>query len=220
MGDRHRDCRSRHGRGRARYCRRYDRRRAAARAARRRGAPRSSAQADACPARTISTSPSNTRRSPRKSATMRAPISTLERMLIYAPNTPRLQLELGILYYKLGAYDVARAYFEQALANPSVPPSVAAQDPPLSPAARARRRSARLLRLDLLGDPLGEQRQCRSRHAKRDAERHRLHARPAIGRPRGLERAQYRHDALRLGPEAPGRQHRVRRARLQHRLFR
>ena len=54
-------------------------------------------------------------------------VSTLERMLIYAPNTPRLQLELGILYYKLGAYDVARAYFEQALANPSVPPSVAAQ---------------------------------------------------------------------------------------------
>ena len=54
-------------------------------------------------------------------------ISALERVLIYAPNTPRIQLELGILYYRLGAYEVARSYFEQALANPSVPPSVAAQ---------------------------------------------------------------------------------------------
>jgi tetratricopeptide (TPR) repeat protein len=41
-------------------------------------------------------------------------IPTLERMLIYAPNTPRLQLELGVLYYRIGAYDVARNYFEQA----------------------------------------------------------------------------------------------------------
>ena len=149
-----------------------------------------------------------------------AAISTLERMLIYAPNTPRLQLELGILYYKLGAYDVARAYFEQALANPSLPPSVAAQIRLYLSAACARRRPAGFLRLDLLCDPLGEQRQCRPRHAKRHPERHRLHARSAIGRPRGLERAQYRHHALRLGPEAAGRQDRVRRARLQHRLFR
>ncbi|HZJ12707.1 MAG TPA: tetratricopeptide repeat protein, partial [Methyloceanibacter sp.] len=54
-------------------------------------------------------------------------ISTLERMLIYAPNTPRIQFELGVLYYRLGAYDVARSYFEQVLANPSVPPDVAKQ---------------------------------------------------------------------------------------------
>ena len=54
-------------------------------------------------------------------------ISTLERMLIYAPNTPRIQLELGVLYYRLGAYDVARSYFEQVLANPSVPSDVAKQ---------------------------------------------------------------------------------------------
>ena len=56
-----------------------------------------------------------------------AAISTMERMLIYAPNTPRLQLELGILYYRLGAYDVARSYLEAALANPAVPPSIAEQ---------------------------------------------------------------------------------------------
>src|SRR4029079_15421545 len=56
-----------------------------------------------------------------------AAVSTLERMLIYAPNTPRLQLELGILYYKLRSYEVARYYFAQALDNPNVPPEVAAQ---------------------------------------------------------------------------------------------
>jgi len=56
-----------------------------------------------------------------------AAISTLERMLIYAPNTPRLQLELGIHYYRLGAYEVARSYFEQALANPNLPPDIAQQ---------------------------------------------------------------------------------------------
>ncbi len=54
-------------------------------------------------------------------------ISTLERMLIYAPNTPRIQLELGILYSKIGAYEVARCYFAQALANPKVPPEIANQ---------------------------------------------------------------------------------------------
>lgn len=54
-------------------------------------------------------------------------ISTMERMLIYAPNTPRIQFELGMLYYRLGAYDVARSYFEQVLVNPSVPNDVAEQ---------------------------------------------------------------------------------------------
>ena len=56
-----------------------------------------------------------------------AAISTLERMLIYAPNTPRLQVELDMLYYRIGAYEVARSYFEQALANPSTPPDAAQQ---------------------------------------------------------------------------------------------
>ena len=56
-----------------------------------------------------------------------AAISTLERMLIFAPNTPRLQLELGILYYKLGSYEVARTYFAQVVSNPSVPQEIAAK---------------------------------------------------------------------------------------------
>jgi Flp pilus assembly protein TadD len=49
-------------------------------------------------------------------------ISTLERMLIYAPNTPRLELELGILYYRIGSYEIARSYFATVLADPNVPP--------------------------------------------------------------------------------------------------
>jgi tetratricopeptide (TPR) repeat protein len=55
-----------------------------------------------------------------------AAVSTLERMLIFAPNTPRLQLELGILYYRLGSYEVSRSYFAQVVANPNVPPEIAA----------------------------------------------------------------------------------------------
>ncbi|RKE85765.1 tetratricopeptide repeat protein [Rhizobium sp. AG855] len=51
-------------------------------------------------------------------------VSTLERMLIYAPGLPRLQLELGVLYYRLGAYETARQYFEGAQSAGDVPPEV------------------------------------------------------------------------------------------------
>ncbi|MEM8662538.1 MAG: tetratricopeptide repeat protein [Pseudomonadota bacterium] len=50
-------------------------------------------------------------------------IATLERMLIYAPNLPRLQLELGVLYYRIGATDLARSYLEAAR-RPDTPPQV------------------------------------------------------------------------------------------------
>jgi hypothetical protein len=53
-----------------------------------------------------------------------AAISTLERMLIFAPGLPRLQLELGVLYYRLAAFETARGYFEAAIAAPNVPPEV------------------------------------------------------------------------------------------------
>ncbi len=54
-------------------------------------------------------------------------ISTLERMLIYAPGLPRLQLELGVLYYRLGAYETARQYFDGAKSAGDMPPEVSAK---------------------------------------------------------------------------------------------
>lgn len=55
---------------------------------------------------------------------LEAAISTLERMLIFAPGLPRLQLELGVLYYRMAAFETARGYFEAAIAGPDVPPEV------------------------------------------------------------------------------------------------
>jgi tetratricopeptide (TPR) repeat protein len=54
-------------------------------------------------------------------------ISTLERMLIFSPGLPRLQFELGVLYYRLGAYQTAETYLQTVAANPSVPAEVQAQ---------------------------------------------------------------------------------------------
>lgn len=45
-----------------------------------------------------------------------AAIATLERMLIFEPDLPRVRLELGVAYFRLGSYEVARTYFEDALA--------------------------------------------------------------------------------------------------------
>lgn len=51
-------------------------------------------------------------------------IATLERMLIFSPGLPRLQLELGVLYFRLGAYETARTYFDAAVAAKDVPDEV------------------------------------------------------------------------------------------------
>jgi hypothetical protein len=55
-----------------------------------------------------------------------AAVSTLERMLLFNPDLPRVQLELGTLYFRMGSYQVARDYFDKAIgANP--PPEVRAR---------------------------------------------------------------------------------------------
>lgn len=51
-------------------------------------------------------------------------ISALERMLLINPNLPRVRLELGVLYFRLGSYEVARTYLSAVLSSPSLPPEV------------------------------------------------------------------------------------------------
>jgi hypothetical protein len=51
-------------------------------------------------------------------------ISTLERMLVYNADLPRVRLELGVLYFRLGANEVAQAYFERVAERNDLPPAV------------------------------------------------------------------------------------------------
>jgi hypothetical protein len=53
-----------------------------------------------------------------------AAISTLERMLLFNRDLPRVKLELGVLYFKIGSYSIARNYFEEAISGKDVPASV------------------------------------------------------------------------------------------------
>jgi hypothetical protein len=53
-----------------------------------------------------------------------AAISTLERMLIYNADLPRVRLELGALYMRIGADEMARVYLQDALTAPEVPDPV------------------------------------------------------------------------------------------------
>src|SRR5690349_22016486 len=52
-----------------------------------------------------------------------AAATALERMLLFNPNLPRIDLELGALYFRMGSFDLARDYFSKALA-PNAPPDV------------------------------------------------------------------------------------------------
>jgi hypothetical protein len=54
-------------------------------------------------------------------------IGALERLLIFNPDLPRMRLELGVLYYRLGSYDLARSYLGQLAARADLPEDVRAK---------------------------------------------------------------------------------------------
>ena len=55
-----------------------------------------------------------------------AAVGALERMLLFNPNLAAVDLELGALYFRMGAFKMARTYFDKALAaNP--PPEIRAR---------------------------------------------------------------------------------------------
>ena len=54
-------------------------------------------------------------------------ITALERLLVYNSDLPRLKYELGVLYYRLGSYEVARDYLAQADRASDLPPEVKQQ---------------------------------------------------------------------------------------------
>jgi tetratricopeptide (TPR) repeat protein len=56
-----------------------------------------------------------------------ASVTALERLLIYNPNLPTVQVELGLLYTRLRSYAMARAYLEQAAAAPNASPELRAR---------------------------------------------------------------------------------------------
>lgn len=56
-----------------------------------------------------------------------AAIGALERMLFFNSNLPRVKLELGVLYFRLGSYEMAKHYFTNAIADSTTPPEVGAK---------------------------------------------------------------------------------------------
>jgi len=56
-----------------------------------------------------------------------AAIGALERMLFFNPDLPRVKLELGVLYFKLASYEIARGYLLDAIKGSNVPDDIRAQ---------------------------------------------------------------------------------------------
>jgi hypothetical protein len=58
------------------------------------------------------------------SADTESAISTYEQLLFYNPALSRVRFELGVLYYRLGSYDMARGYFQSALQMRDIAPDM------------------------------------------------------------------------------------------------
>jgi len=54
-------------------------------------------------------------------------IGALESILVQNPGLNRVRVELGVMYYRVGAYDVSRFHLERALASGTLPDKVAAR---------------------------------------------------------------------------------------------
>lgn len=51
-------------------------------------------------------------------------VAAFERLLALNPQLDNIRLELGLLYARLGSIDTARVYLAEAIASPSIPPTV------------------------------------------------------------------------------------------------
>jgi tetratricopeptide (TPR) repeat protein len=56
-----------------------------------------------------------------------AAIPPLERILLFNPNLPRVKQELGVLYYKLNSFEMAKSYLLDAKKSKDVPADVVAR---------------------------------------------------------------------------------------------
>lgn len=56
-----------------------------------------------------------------------AAIPPMERLLMNNPNVPKIKLELGILYYLLGSYDMSKTYLVQAKESAASKPEIKQQ---------------------------------------------------------------------------------------------
>ena len=58
------------------------------------------------------------------SSDIESAISTYEQLLFYNPNLAGVRFELGVLYYRLGSYEMARGYFASALKMKDMTPAL------------------------------------------------------------------------------------------------